>query len=173
MRPKGSSLERGLIDFVRVIPHRSVIAEVGCFLGESTLFFFAKAFKIFCIDPWSDYVEVNSPDQIYHMVGMGLIEKQFDARFVALIQCGKVVKCKMTSVEASVKLNRLFDVVYLDGNHALESILEDIRVWLPKVKPGGMLAGHDYDRESVRQAVNRLLGPPDSTFQDNTWMKRL
>jgi len=36
------------------------------------------------------------------------------------------------------------DFVYIDANHTLESTREDIRLWWPKVKPGGILAGHDY-----------------------------
>jgi hypothetical protein len=36
------------------------------------------------------------------------------------------------------------DFVYIDGNHALEYVVADIAAWLPKIRPGGILAGHDY-----------------------------
>ena len=36
------------------------------------------------------------------------------------------------------------DLVYIDGNHAYEWVKEDIELWWPKLKPGGILAGHDY-----------------------------
>lgn len=173
MRPKGSALERGLMDFVRTLRRDSLIAEVGSFAGESTVLFLEKAWRIYCIDPWSDYSEEASPGQFLNMVGMGLIEQQFDARLRGQIQHGKVVKLKMTSVKASEKFGKIFDVVYLDGNHSLESVLEDISAWIPKVKVGGIISGHDYDRGPVKQAVFRLLGGPDKTFEDNTWMKRL
>lgn len=173
MRPKGSSLERGLQAFISVLPYNCTIAEVGSFAGESTALFLLKGKKIICIDPWSDYVEEHSPGQYYHMIGMGAIEQQFRSRLLGHIQSGRVIQCKMSSVKASEQYNRIFDVVYLDGNHSLESVLEDIRAWKPKVKYGGILAGHDYDRMPVREGVNRLLGSPDQTFEDNTWMKRL
>lgn len=36
------------------------------------------------------------------------------------------------------------DFVYLDANHSHESSGHDIRVWWPKVRPGGVLCGHDF-----------------------------
>jgi hypothetical protein len=36
------------------------------------------------------------------------------------------------------------DFVYLDGNHAYDFIKQDIELWYPKVKKGGLVAGHDY-----------------------------
>ena len=36
------------------------------------------------------------------------------------------------------------DFVYIDGNHDFLNVTQDIHYWLKKVKPGGILAGHDY-----------------------------
>ena len=36
------------------------------------------------------------------------------------------------------------DFVYIDANHSYEGVKEDIRIWYPKVKKGGLLLGHDY-----------------------------
>ena len=38
------------------------------------------------------------------------------------------------------------DWVYIDGNHTYEFVLEDLRSWYPKVRPGGLVVGDDYDR---------------------------
>jgi hypothetical protein len=40
--------------------------------------------------------------------------------------------------------NATLDYVYIDGNHAYLAVREDLRAWNPKVRPGGLLAGHDY-----------------------------
>jgi hypothetical protein len=47
------------------------------------------------------------------------------------------------------------DFVYLDADHAYESIARDIDAWLPKVKSGGVIAGHDFNTQfpGVVQAV--------------------
>ena len=38
------------------------------------------------------------------------------------------------------------DFVYIDGDHSYEGAKQDIRLWFPKVKKGGLIAGHDYLR---------------------------
>jgi hypothetical protein len=57
-----------------------------------------------------------------------------------------------TSEEASHKFStESLDFVYLDGDHSYEAVKKDIRLWWPKVKQNGMLAGHDFD----------IIGHPD------------
>lgn len=63
---------------------------------------------------------------------------------------------RMTSKEASKHFtDKSLDFVYIDGDHSYEGVKQDIELWLPKTK--GILAGHDYDREGVRQAVNECF----------------
>jgi predicted O-methyltransferase YrrM len=52
------------------------------------------------------------------------------------------------------------DMVFIDADHKYEIVIADIRAWLPKVKPGGILCGHDYRRpgDDVNRAVDELLG---------------
>merc|ERR1712194_950113 len=35
------------------------------------------------------------------------------------------------------------DFVFIDGNHSFHAVAEDIRRWSAKVKPGGLVSGHD------------------------------
>ncbi len=41
------------------------------------------------------------------------------------------------------------DFVYIDADHRYEGCKADIEAWWPKVKPGGILAGHDYAGEYI------------------------
>jgi hypothetical protein len=41
------------------------------------------------------------------------------------------------------------DAVYIDGNHTLPFVINDIIEWSKKVKIGGIVSGHDY-RKSKR-----------------------
>jgi hypothetical protein len=53
-----------------------------------------------------------------------------------------------------------FDFVFIDSSHLYENTKAEIRLWLDKIKPGGILAGHDYsDIEPVKQAVDELVPP--------------
>ena len=74
---------------------------------------------------------------------------------------------QMPSVDAAKTLrDGVLDWVYIDANHAYTHVLNDLRAWIPKVKPGGLVAGHDYlDRRptkespvdyGVREAVDKI-----------------
>lgn len=47
------------------------------------------------------------------------------------------------------------DCVFIDACHDTLAVLRDIDVWLPKIRPGGIIAGDDYGWDSVRTAVNQ------------------
>lgn len=52
---------------------------------------------------------------------------------------------QMPSVEAAKQVPDLsLDFVYIDANHFKEFVLQDIAAWYPKVRHGGIFAGHDY-----------------------------
>ena len=52
---------------------------------------------------------------------------------------------RMTTVEASRTVpDESLDYVYVDARHDYCATYEDIDLWWPKLKPGGILAGHDY-----------------------------
>ena len=72
---------------------------------------------------------------------------------------------RMTSEEAVKHFgDHSLDFVFIDANHSYEAVRGDIRFWWPKVKPGGICAGHDYlDGEiaegtfGVKKAVDEFV----------------
>jgi hypothetical protein len=46
------------------------------------------------------------------------------------------------------------DFVYLDGNHSEPYITQDIEAWTPKVRSGGIVAGHDYARIKDKNGID-------------------
>jgi len=61
-------------------------------------------------------------------------------------EVNNVTIMEMTSLEASKKFKDFtFDLIFLDGDHRYEGVKNDIQIWLPKVKPTGILCGHDCD----------------------------
>jgi len=53
------------------------------------------------------------------------------------------------------------DMLFIDGDHHYEAVVADLRTWLPSLKPGGVLAMHDFDGEPVQRAFREVVG---STF---------
>jgi hypothetical protein len=56
-----------------------------------------------------------------------------------------------------------FDLAFIDGDHRLEAVRWNIDMFLPKIKPGGVLALHDYGAKDCfeKQAVDEKFGEPD------------
>jgi len=60
----------------------------------------------------------------------------------------RALMMRMESKQASkLFTDDSLDFVYIDANHKYEFVKEDIELWWPKVKSGGMLSGHDYMHE--------------------------
>jgi predicted O-methyltransferase YrrM len=72
-----------------------------------------------------------------------------------------------------------FDFVFIDGDHTYEGVKADIAAWSPKLKPTGMLAGHDYTPaghpdtsfEGVGRAVREAFGDNIRVIH-NTWIRK-
>lgn len=47
----------------------------------------------------------------------------------------------------------LLDFVFIDADHAEAAVLADLKAWVPKVRTGGIVAGHDFNLPSVQRAV--------------------
>jgi hypothetical protein len=68
-----------------------------------------------------------------------------------------------------------FDLVYIDASHWYKDVIFDINTWLPKVKKGGYLAGHDYiPGIDTFNAVNDIFGKTHSitVYPDSSWVIR-
>ena len=71
---------------------------------------------------------------------------------------------------ATLFANASLDFVFIDADHSQASVQADIHAWRPKLRPGGILAGHDWNTYgSVQQAVTGLLGT-DFSVEGNCWI---
>ena len=148
------------------------IVEVGSWKGRSSSFMAVeiinsnKKIKFDCVDTWKGSIEHTSYDVITE-------EKLYDV-FLSNIEPVKDVinPVRMTSIEAG-KLyeDNSLDFVFIDASHEYEDVKEDILAWLPKVKIGGILAGHDYGTfEGVDRAVNEIFNFSELEISENCFV---
>ena len=136
-------------------------AEIGVLRGENAEKILErwKCARLFLVDPyirWPDDVYTDCTNTVdYEEIRHMAIERllPYDNKF--FIAEPSVQAVKMFADES-------LDYVYLDANHNLEHITQDIDLWWPKVKPGGVFGGHDYyDRDEphfqcwVKTAVDK------------------
>lgn len=51
------------------------------------------------------------------------------------------------------------DILFIDGDHSYEWVVRDLYRFMPFVKKGGIISGHDYDISTVKLAVDEVLYP--------------
>lgn len=77
---------------------------------------------------------------------------------------------KMSTVDAAhLVAPGSLDFVFIDADHSYMGVVSDIRAWSSKIKPGGLLMGHDIDWDSVRKAVIDEIGNNYIICPDNVW----
>lgn len=110
--------------------------EVGVMYGRSLAILEAmqrhhnKRFDVTGIDLWEGPPSLSECEKWLELLGM--------RQNVALIQSDSVLAAQAFEDDSC-------SLVFIDGDHSFEGCLRDINAWLPKVKPGGLLAGHDYE----------------------------
>ena len=158
-------------------------AEIGTCGGEFAVALLAAGLTVTCVDPWLiypgyiDYKRQKTLDRAYALACERL------APYYG--QCNIIKKPSLEAVD-EIKDGSL-DFVFIDANHLLLPLLQDIYAWTPKVKVGGIVSGHDYapsNRHQVVEAVhayteaNKIrpwfaLGPKENDYTRSwLWVKQ-
>lgn len=146
------------------------MVEIGSFTGESAEQFAlsGKFSSITCIDSWT-----NDPkSDAFVNCDMALAEQLF---IIRTYKYHNINRMKEFSVPASHRFhNQAFDFVYIDADHEYSSVKQDIIHWLPKVKHGGYIGGHDFsiDYPGVVIAVQEHFTSFE-LFPDTSWLVNL
>jgi len=118
-------------------------AEIGVSRGfySKWLLYGVPGLKLFLIDPWmayDEYVEQHDADgQVILDDCLAHAHRRLDGKNVEFI-------CKTSMVAVKDFADNSLDFVFIDGNHSFEYVIEDIAKWSKKVRPGGIVSGHDY-----------------------------
>lgn len=130
-------------------------AEIGTDQGIFAKYLFDTIpnLHLICVDPWK--AEAYEPGQ---QPESGENQEFFDRRYEETKQrliFKNASIWRETSMEA-VKdvIAESLDFVYIDGNHDFLNTTQDIHHWFKKVKPGGILAGHDYVRYPSKKYIH-------------------
>lgn len=131
-----------------------VIIEVGSWMGRSSRAIgdnLGEDCILYCVDHWqgslSEKFDPNSSHgKAFYMDG-DYAYYTFLNNNRDLIEKGKIIPIRMHNKSAATyfKENKIkADMVFIDAGHAYEEIKEDIKNWLPLVKEGGTICGHDF-----------------------------
>lgn len=154
--------------------------EVGAFHGKSSCYMAteivnsAKQIRLDVVDTFrgsDDPTEKFMRDEAEAMGGT--FRATFEKNVEHVRHVITVVEKDSLSAAADYPDESL-DFVYLDAAHDEASVAADIAAWLPKIKPGGVLAGHDYHTAwpGVVIAVDAAFGKAHEIVCQQTWVWR-
>lgn len=141
------------------------IAEIGVAEGiySKTLCLHIPNIELYCVDLWDTYYRGDTK-----LKNTQQQEKCLQVAHEKLDPYGAQF-IRKPSVEAAHEfIDGALDFVYIDGDHAFDYVMQDLIVWSRKVRPGGILAGHDFYRfrgAGVVDAVNAFT----QAHQINEW----
>lgn len=119
--------------------------EIGTFYGANLLSV-ANSYashtesKLYCIDPWEDYDEYdeykNQQGHIFETCMQNIKMSGFENKII--------IKRGFSHIEVPQFQDEYFDIIYIDGNHNPEYVLEDAILSFRKLKQNGILIFDDY-----------------------------
>jgi predicted O-methyltransferase YrrM len=169
---RDEALKNGLIDMINFIKPNSPtdmmsMIEIGSYAGESTIIFAQHFNQVLSIDPFLNDYDMNDTT-CHHME----LDKVYEIFKTNTIEHKNISHIREKSDDAYVNLpDNFYDFVYIDGLHTYEQVKKDILNYLPKIKKGGFIGGHDYhpNWQGVVDAINELL-VVERVFSDTSWI---
>lgn len=142
---------KGLVEPIKKLGEDLVGLELGVARAETTIYLLDHCSfkKYYCVDPWLPYMDWN-----------GMINNQliYDMKVAAFTNMAaypdKIEVVQENSKDAQQRItDESLDFIFIDGDHSYEAALFDMTTYWPKVKKGGLFAGHDAGMQTVDTAL--------------------
>ena len=175
-----------------------VVAEIGTYDGVTSCAVapIVKAMNgnFIAVDWFHGSIKVNPNEQGYSSNKHSELLIQFKEN-IDIVECTDITKIyDMSSLEAASNIeDKSLDICFIDADHRYEEVKKDILAYFPKIKPGGILCGHDLEQHflyrfntftpqeleedfyngchpGVIQAIGELIGLDIvKQYSDNVW----
>ena len=137
----------------RKLENGDTFVEVGAWKGQSIIHLAQrlqdqeKAVKLYAVDTFQgddDTGRVNVFNEFLDNVRNANVS-------------GLIVPDALCSIDSAAEFDdSVLAGVFIDAAHDYDSVLADLKAWAPKVKEGGIIAGHDIDAEGVQRALAEM-----------------
>ena len=157
-----------LTKIMKTVPANGIVVEVGSYVGVSSqcigngIAKYCPSAKFYCIDTFKgstfmDGCNGRARNEMVEMYAKNDVKAIFEKNMEKYPHQTLV----MTSLDACKKFDDLsIDFIFIDADHSYDAVKADINAWLPKIKLGGLMTGHDYSetKTDVKKAVDEMFG---------------
>ncbi len=166
------------------------LVEVGVAYGKSLAYLARKAIDAGCkariigVDPWigEDWDYWDASDALVKEHGSAFAAFEGEMAKHAPEERARVEAWRMVSTKAAMliaiknaKSKPPLSFVWIDAVHDKAHVLEDIAAWMPLIRPGGMIGGHDHTPSfpGVEEAVREAFPGGYEVCGGDSWLVRL
>lgn len=173
------NMENQYLELLENTPEGGIFVELGAYKGKSTSFIVTemvnkgKNIKFTTVDTFQGDSGSNDKKEVeaYKQVNVSKMEDEFDKNTEHLSEHFEVIVAYSFEAAKYFDSNSV-DTIFIDAGHSYEAVVKDIAAWLPKMKNGGIMAGHDYTAWiGVKEAVDGAFDKPDKVENDCWFVK--
>jgi hypothetical protein len=155
-------------------------AEIGIWKGKMSHWLLRRPnLTLYMVDSW-----LPIPALFEHgFTEQGQEQNKISALMATHFATDRRIVLNFDSEIAAIRVpDESLDFVFIDADHSYDGVSKDIRVWMPKLKRGGLLSGHDYDNpnevngKEVKRAVDDAVSLNGWTLDkgfESTWFIRM
>ena len=141
--------------------------EIGCYEGVNATYLLETLpqLQLTGVDPYDTYIDWNGLNVDYNEGEFKLAKDKIEQ---VKWKFPKFDIIERTSDDAVSEFeDESVDFVFVDGLHTYEQTIQDCINYLPKVKPGGIICGHDYNViRGVTRAVDEFSSLHKKSVKD-------
>lgn len=145
-------------------------AEIGLLKGKTfgLLLDALPGLELLGVDQWRQLPEDEAAgSETYARFDMAAAEASCRAIAAGHPDRARILKGDSVAMAVTVADGSL-DFVFIDAAHTTAAVAADVRAWAPKVRPGGLITGHDWWFDSVRAALD-LVVPGWEPLAESVW----
>lgn len=150
-----------LYNIINSLPDNGIFVEVGSFMGLSTIVLAQsiidknkKGTKFYSVNMWEDKYLI---DVYGNKEGLSLFELfKNNIKNAHVEDYNNIIRGDSKIVHSEFD-NESVDIIFIDGDHTFEGCYSDLINWYPKLKPQGIVIGHDcVINQDVHKAVEKF-----------------
>lgn len=166
------NMENQYLELLNHCPENGIFVELGCFKGKSTSFIVTeiinqnRKINFTTIDSFEGHTNSGDNKEVEAYKGIENIKNDFDLNTSHIKKYFDCISC-LSHEGAGYFDDNSVDIIFIDAGHSYEAVKKDIQAWMPKMKPNGIIAGHDYNSwVGVKKAVDERFGAPHKVEND-------
>lgn len=162
------------LSFLMDISAGKDVVEIGVWKGRTVVHLLKTCKSLVAIDPWEGLEKYPNHDFSNDGNVLAGFAANLAKHYTHRGKWVEIYKKPSALVAREMHPDRTFDVVFIDGNHYYDYVVEDIGLWVPRIRVGGWLCGHDYQSvwEPTMRAVNDVVQHLDqrpTNAADGVW----